>query len=216
MTKIEFYFDPGCPWCWNTSRWIKEVQKTELIEVSWKSFSLLIKNGSDMNKDYIEKFTKTREMLRIIEAVRSKYGEGLIDTLYTEFGIKVHHETDLSDEAIKEVVKKVCSLDFDEIYKAKDDVRLDDAINASMQSAFDVVGQDVGIPIIVFNNGNKKMGYFGPVLSEVPVDKDAIKVWRGVSSLAEYDHFFELKRTRDEGASLPKDTGESSAKNVCN
>ncbi len=184
--------------------------------MEWMSFSLSIKNGDSMNEDYKQKFEKTHQMLRIIEAVRAKYGDKLIDTLYTEFGIKVHHQKDFSDKAIEEVVNKVCSLDFDEIYKAKDNASLDDVINDSMQSAIDVVGTDVGIPIIVFEKGSKKMGYFGPVLSEAPTGAVALKVWQGVKNLAEYDHFFELKRTRDESASLPTETGESTSANVCN
>ena len=215
MTKIEFYFDPGCPWCWNASRWIKEVQKQQEINVEWKSFSLLIKNGDGMNKDYLEKFTITRQMLRIIEAVKKKYGDKLTDSLYTEFGIKVHHEKDFSVSAMENVVKKVCSLDFDEIIKSKDDASLDDDIRKSMDSAFEVVGNDVGVPIIVFENRNKKIGYFGPVLSEAPTGSEALKVWQGIKSLAEYDHFFELKRTRNEDAGLPKNTGEVNPNNVC-
>ena len=215
MTKIEFYFDPGCPWCWNASRWIKEVQKQEAIDVEWKSFSLLVKNGDGMNKDYLEKFTITRQMLRIIEAVKKKYGDKLTDNLYTEFGIKVHHEKDISTKALEDVVKKVCSLDYEEIIKSKDDASLDDLIRKSMDSAFGVVGNDVGVPIIMFESNKNRMGYFGPVLSEAPTGSEAMKVWHGIKNLAEYDHFFELKRTRNEDASLPKNTGEENSKNIC-
>ncbi len=180
------------------------MQKSEPVDVSWKSFSLLIKNGSDMNKDYVEKFTATRDMLRIVEFARSKYGNRIVDRLYTEFGIKVHHESDFSDLAIKQVLKKVCSLDFDEMCNSKDNSELDKVINESMDSAFEVVGRDVGVPIIVFDNTNKKLGYFGPVLSKSPVGEEATRLWHGIKNLAEYEHFFELKRTRDEGASLPE------------
>jgi hypothetical protein len=84
-----------------------------------------------------------------------------------------------------------------------------------MSSAFDVVGKDVGIPIIVFEDGNKKLGYFGPVLSQVPIGKDAINVWEGVSKLASYNHFFELKRTRDESATAPKNIKDEPRPNIC-
>ena len=104
MTKIQFYFDPGCPWCWNTSRWIKEVQKTQKVDVEWMSFSLAIKNGDSENKDYLDKFKKSQEMLRIIEAAKEKYNGKLTDALYTEFGIKIHNDKDFSDAAISEVL----------------------------------------------------------------------------------------------------------------
>jgi len=215
MTKIQFYFDPGCPWCWNTSRWIKEVQKTQKVDVEWMSFSLSIKNGDSMNKDYLEKFKKSQEMLRIIEVAKEKYNGKLTDALYTEFGIKIHNDKDFSDAAISEVLKNVCSIDYDELLEAKNNDELDKRIRHSMSSAFDVVGKDVGIPIIVFENGNKKLGYFGPVLSQVPIGKDAINVWEGVSKLANYNHFFELKRTRDESATAPKNIKDKPRPNIC-
>ena len=66
MTKIDFYFDPGCPWCWNTSRWLKEVQKSEAIDITWKPFSLYIKNADAMPKKHLGVMTATYEMLRVI------------------------------------------------------------------------------------------------------------------------------------------------------
>lgn len=214
MTTIEFYFDPGCPWCWNASRWLKEVQKIENLEIKWMPFSIFIKNGNGMSKDYAEKFEKSRDMLRIIQAVENKYGDKLTDALYTEFGIKVHNKKDYSDKAIDEIVKKVCSIDYEEIIKSKDNASLDDDIRRSMDSAYEVVGKEVGVPIIVFD-GKTKRGYFGPVLSVAPKGEEAIKVWQGIKNLAEYDHFFELKRTRDEDPQAAKADEPKDLPKVC-
>ena len=35
MTRISFYYDPSCPWCWITSRWLTEVQTEREIEIEW-------------------------------------------------------------------------------------------------------------------------------------------------------------------------------------
>ena len=42
MTRISFYYDPSCPWCWITSRWLTEVQTEREIEIEWLPFSLAI------------------------------------------------------------------------------------------------------------------------------------------------------------------------------
>jgi hypothetical protein len=37
---VEFYWDPVCPWCWITSRWMADVGRHKAIEVDWRFFSL--------------------------------------------------------------------------------------------------------------------------------------------------------------------------------
>ena len=42
--KVSFWFDVSCPYCWVTSRWIKEVEKVRDIEVEWITMSLSVIN----------------------------------------------------------------------------------------------------------------------------------------------------------------------------
>ncbi|MPZ73374.1 MAG: hypothetical protein GEU74_09105 [Nitriliruptorales bacterium] len=52
-----------------------------------------------------------------------------------------------------------------------------------------------GVPTIVLDDGDGA-AIFGPVISEVPTDDDAVRLWHHVSWLARYDNFSELKRER--------------------
>src|SRR3954447_17728910 len=37
---VEFFFDPICPWAYQTSRWIREVRARTGVAVRWRFFSL--------------------------------------------------------------------------------------------------------------------------------------------------------------------------------
>jgi hypothetical protein len=52
-----------------------------------------------------------------------------------------------------------------------------------------------GVPTIVLDGGEGP-AIFGPVVSEVPTDEEAVELWRHVSWLVRYENFSELKRDR--------------------
>ena len=47
---VEFWFDPICPFCWMTSRWIRLVAPERDLEITWRPISLLFKN--EMTEEY--------------------------------------------------------------------------------------------------------------------------------------------------------------------
>jgi Mycothiol-dependent nitroreductase Rv2466c len=48
-TPVEFFFDPGCPFTWRTSRWPTEVANAGTAVVTWRLMSLGVLNEGNEN-----------------------------------------------------------------------------------------------------------------------------------------------------------------------
>lgn len=193
--KVAFYFDPICPWCWVTSRWLLMSSNKRDIDIEWRLFSLAYKNGELKGAKSYANHLPSHRVERVMLAA-SKKGAKLID-LYTAFGIK-HFLSgeEYSDQVITDVI---LDLKLDKaLASCADDSSLDKAIIASSESALKLVGEDIGVPTIVFKfNNQKERGFFGPVLKELPDQDQSVKLWDSLLELAKYDGFYELKRGRD-------------------
>ena len=205
MTKIEFYFDPCCPFCWITSRWLLQVAAHREIDITWRQFSLALKNDElAPNSDEAEHASIHRDAHRVQRVIRQaaqQHSASLID-LYSEFGIRYHiMEQGLNNTTIADVLQKL-QLPA-ELLAAADDDTLDTELQAELESAVDVAGNDIGVPTIVFTNKKgERMGYFGPVLNELPELEESLAIWDGLEKLATVSSFYELKRARSDGPNV--------------
>lgn len=193
MTTVEVYFDPACPWSWMTSRWVAEAAPCRDVAVRWRAFSLAIvenRAGDVPTPDH----RVSLGALRVVEAVWADEGDEPIGRLYTEIGRRFHLEGDKSIAAVGAALE-AAGLDPDTI-SAADDARWDAEIEGSMADAAAVVGDDVGVPVLVFHDGDEEHGISGPVMSPAPTGDDALDLWDHVLALSARRSFFELKRSR--------------------
>ncbi|MDK1474423.1 DsbA family protein [Streptomyces sp. 549] len=199
-TPADFWFDPLCPWAWMTSRWMLEVEKVRPVEVRWHVMSLAVLNEDrldELPEHYGELMRSAWGPVRVCVAAEQKYGSEVLGPLYTELGTRVHPQGQPLDRATIEAALEAAGLDGS-LAGAMDSEEFDDALRASHRAGIDLVGQDVGTPVIaVPGSDGEQIAFFGPVVTPAPRGEAAGRLWDGTLLVASTPGFYEIKRTRD-------------------
>ena len=190
--SAKFWFDPSCPWAWMTSRWVDEVSAVRGFDVEWKVMSLAVLNeDQDVSDEHHAFFPRALRYTRLVAAAQELHGQKTVKALYDALGARIHlgGSTD-ADEVIPAALAEVgLPASFSEW---ADSDEYDAPMRASHFEGMELVGQDVGTPVIAVND----VAFFGPVVSPAPTGDAALQLWDGVVAVAGCDGFFELKRSR--------------------
>ena len=85
--------------------------------------------------------------------------------------------------------------------EALTDASWDAGIRAETDEALALTGRDVGTPILHFQPP-AGVAFFGPVISRLPDESGAVRLWDHVVGLAQFPGFAELKRSLREQPQL--------------
>jgi 2-hydroxychromene-2-carboxylate isomerase len=213
LADISFYFDPVCPFSWITSQWIRKVAAQRDYAVEWRFISLRLINA---DVDYGTSFPAGEEdghtaglrLLRVAARARAEHGPQAVGPLYQAFGGEIFD----SPGAAQLTAQDQGSRQFAEpliaraglpavLADALDDTSWDAELKAETEHALSLTGRDVGTPIIQFRPPDG-VAFFGPVISRLPSDDDAVRLWDHVVGLATFPGFAELKRSLRERPQL--------------
>jgi 2-hydroxychromene-2-carboxylate isomerase len=202
---IEFFWDPVCPFAWITSRWVEKVSAQTGYRVDWRFISLRLLNKA---KDYATEFppdydffhTAGLRMLRVAAKVRAECGSASMGPLYTGYGNAYWERKKGSGMrrrlgTVSHIVEVLEAVDLPTAFAdAADDDSWDTELDTETELALSRTGHDVGTPIITFEPPDG-VSFFGPVISRVPSDAEAVELWHAVIALAKFPGFAEMKRS---------------------
>lgn len=206
---LEFYFDPVCPFCWVTSRWVVNVSVRRPLNVAWRPLALRILNESigyeGKPAAYPEAHQRGLEMLRVVDAAREKYGQARVGPLYTAMGEAVWNESAPGDPTFEAVLAETArprdiaailtGVGMDErLADAAEDSGRDETLRTETHEAVRRAGGGVGTPILSFSPPDGP-AFFGPVIDTPPEGDDALRLWDAITTLAQWPSFAEIKRS---------------------
>jgi len=192
-TSIEFFFDPGCPWTWATSRWLVDAAAERGLGIVWRNLSLGVLNeGRELSEHLQRTLPASNAAHRVIAALIADGRNDLVAALYTEYGRLVHHDQVAPTvELVREIVVAAGAANW---VGAIDDAAWDVPVAESTRLAMSLAGPDVGSPIIAF--GEPRVGVFGPIVSPPPTGAQAQRLLDVVLLVTQCPGFFEIKRGR--------------------
>jgi 2-hydroxychromene-2-carboxylate isomerase len=190
---VEFYFDPMCPWAYQTSKWIRDVRDRKGFEIRWRFFSL-----EEINRVEGKKHPWEREwsfgwtQMRIGALLRRQSMESL-DEWYATVGRLFHEEAvPTHDRAEHEKLLVDLGHPPDTVDRALADATTHDEVRDDHNH---VVGDHgaFGVPVLVFPGGER---VYGPVVVPAPSGDEADRLWDLTLAYTEFPTLYELKKPK--------------------
>ena len=190
--EVEIWVDPLCPWAWITSRWLLHAAEVRDLDVHVRVMSLAVLNeNKELSAEYADFMKKSWGPVRVLIAAEQRHGAKVVEQLYSAMGNHLHVQGNQDLTAVIGSALADVGL-AEDLALAADSDDYDQALHASHREGMDLVGEEVGTPVVRVGD----VAFFGPVVTPAPRGEEAGKLFDGVLAVASTPGFFELKRTR--------------------
>ncbi len=204
---ITFYFDPMCPYAYQTSIWIRDVraQVDGGLDITWRFFSLEEVNlAAGKRHPWERSWSYGFGQMRVGVLIRRELGNDALDRWYDAIGHAFFYDG-VKTHVPEQHAKVIDAAGFDPVFVERalaDDTTLDEA-RIEHQAAVANHGAH-GVPTIVFTprperpDGAENDGYavYGPVVVPAPTGDDAVALWELTKSMSRFPHLYELRHPK--------------------
>jgi 2-hydroxychromene-2-carboxylate isomerase len=202
VTAIDFFFDPMCPWAYQTSLWIREVRRLNGLEIRWRFFSL-----EEINRPEGKKHPWERELaygwspMRVGAHLR-RTDPTLCDAWYLACGQALHehgrkpHDPDTARSLLVDIGARPEDWDG----ALADPTTHDDVRNDHEFAVRELGGFGVPILLVPARGATPTKAVFGPVVVPAPMGDQAIALWDLTLAYTRIDGLYEIKTPK-----LPSD-----------
>lgn len=196
VDRIDFYFDPMCPWAYQTSVWIRRVREAVKLDITWRFYSL-----EEVNRPAGKRHPWERPLaygwtpMRVGAWLR-RTDMDACDRWYEVCGNALHVDgRRFYDPTVARELLSSIDVDPDTWDLALADETTHDDVRSDHRRAVEEYG-GFGVPIIVFPNDR---AVFGPVVVPAPSGSDALRLWDVTVAYATIPGLYEIKTPKTAG-----------------
>lgn len=197
------YVDPSCPFAWMADRWLTEAETLGAVDFEVRLLSLgVINEGRDVDPEYRTAIETGWMPSRVMAAVAAEHGNEAARRFYEAFAERLQITNGGDPDADRLAMSADALADAGlpaQLIDAATDTDLDDELRRLTRAALDLVGLDVGTPLISMDG----VAASGPVLTGVPRGDHALDLLAAVRGACRVRDFVRIER-RFEG---PLDVG---------
>ncbi len=189
-TRVEFFFDPMCPYAYQTSVWIRDVRTRRPLDIEWRFFSLEEVNRPAGKRHPWERTIAYGWTPMRVAAWLRRIDMALCDRWYEACGRALHVEGRRPyDVAVAAELLSTIGAPPEAWDAALGDATTHDDVLADHRDAVARHG-GFGVPILVLPSGK---AVFGPVVVPAPTGAAADRLWDLTEAYASIDGLYELK-----------------------